>query len=169
MKVRGIAMWARVHEAADPFGDDKPKFSIDLIINDKKELKRLKDEGLNPKKKKSEDGFPVFSFETLAKDSQGNDRRPPAVVDRSGSRDFYEPIGNGSDVVVMFTPREWNMKGRKGIKGYLNGVQVLNHVAYGETFDSYDEEDGVEDQGPANAEASTGGEAEDFWDSETED
>ena len=175
MKVRGIAMWAKVHEAVDQFGDDKPKFSIDLIVEDKKELKRLKEAGISPKKKKSDDGHPVFTFSTLEKDKEGNTRRAPTVVDRSGHRSFYEHIGNGSDVVVMFTSQEWHMKNRTGVKGYLNGVQVLNHVPYGESFDAYDDEGGDEEEsnegtgagnkGTEGAKEKDGGD-EDFWDSQ---
>ena len=75
----------------------------------------------------------------------------PKVVDGM-KRPFSQLIGNGSEVAVKYTTRDWEYAGKSGVAMDLKAVQVLKHISYGdgEDFDV--------------VESSTGGDVDDMDD-----
>ncbi len=149
----GFAKWAHVHEPKPPFkGEDKePRYEIEVHFDPEdpawkkwctevtahwRSLPDIKNnQGENVKrhapikKEMTPDGIPTgrlyVTFRTGAQFAPGvfdqYARRMPKTV----------KIGNGSKVIVNYTPAEFGNKGvGVGLSFYLNGVQVLELVEF---------------------------------------
>lgn len=96
--------------------------------------------GINPKEDKAGEEYWVAKRAT--KTRAGNDAKPPKVVD-GGLHPVTEDIGNGSVCNINVTLFPWTKGKQRGVKLYLNAVQVVNHVPYGTSggVDDFDEID----------------------------
>lgn len=146
MVVQGKAFWASVQSPNTTYD---PVYSVDLVV-DLETAKRLKAEGLEVKKKKEGDkGFEagdlVVKFKRKAFKKSGEPNSAPTVVDAK-KNPFSELIGNGSVVKVSYTPFEWSYAGKSGTTGWLNAVQVIEHVPYEGGFgvDEFESEEGTD-------------------------
>lgn len=127
LKIDGISMYACVQKP-NKMSD---KFEITLIVDDK-DCETLKELGLDTAKDqdRNEKSFPEFPghvFKFKKKAELGG----PKVVDSTGAPvDCL--IGNGSKVRVYITVADWVFNGKKGVSGYLNAVQIIDLVEFGE-------------------------------------
>lgn len=135
MKINGICKWASV---IDPNTKFDPKWCINVYPS-QEILKKLKSNGFAIKKDDSGDEF--IHLKRSCTTRAGKKMEPPMVVGRDGKTPFTDAIGNGSEVNVLFG--DYDVSGKK--YGYLNGVQVLVHVPYGDSF----EDEGEGDDEPA--------------------
>lgn len=78
----------------------------------------------------------------------------PRVVDMN-KEPFYELIGNGSVINVLYDLREWTGYSGSGVKADLRAVQVVDHVPFSgnepvnlDEFDSVATTDADEDDSP---------------------
>jgi len=124
MKIKGIAYWPSVYQPNTTF---TPKYCIDLIV-DKEGKEQIEAEGIKVVADEDRGGFLVkFSLNAFRKD--GSAANKPEVVD-SANEPTDVQFGNGSEVVVMYHPYEWAYVGKSGVKGILDGVQILKLVEY---------------------------------------
>lgn len=142
--VEGIALWASVQEPNTTFD---PRYSIDLVIDDEtKEI--LEAQGLPIKKAEdvkeaSKYGKWVVKFKQPAINKKTGQANPAPIVLDAKKNPFTDLIGNGSRVKVAVNISEWSFGNKKGIAGYLKGVQVLDLVPYSKSpVDEFEEEDG---------------------------
>lgn len=137
MKVMGTAMWASIQAPNTTYD---PVYSIDLIVTEDV-AESLKAMGL--KVKSTEDGF-VVKFKRNQFRADGTENNKPAVRD-ADNQPFADLVGNGSRVIVQFSTYEWSNKFGKGISADLQGVQVVELVAYrngdGDEFEPLNESD----------------------------
>jgi hypothetical protein len=117
-----------------------PEWSINMYVDDEGR-DALMAAGCNPKEDK--DGAEFFVAKRATKSRAGADIKPPIVVDAKKAP-FTEDIGNGSVCNVAVTLFPWSKGKAKGVKLYLQAVQVLTHVAYNkggvDAFEVYDTE-----------------------------
>ena len=122
--IKGIAMWAFLNKK----NEMSDAYQMDVTKLDKKSVQTLKDLGIPVKKDEAdpkEDGYKGY-YVTLK-----SAKFAPKVFDAKKKAVPPEVlIGNGSVVKVSTTPYEWKFKGKSGISGNLNAVQVLNLVEY---------------------------------------
>ena len=163
LKLRGTAYWARVYEGnADEYGG-KEFYKITIAPDDESWVKFNKS-GLTLKPKETGDDNELsVTFRRDVNAKSGIDKRgkpwtmgggPPQVVDEDGY-EFTKLIGNGSVVEVaveVYTVKAGPMKGKKGHR--LEGVKVLEHVAYEAPDDEEESADSPEPE--AKVETPTG-------------
>lgn len=119
--------WAKVHRPGKAYDEGHPdEWSITMYVTDE-DREALMARGAMPKEDK--DGAEFFIAKRATKSRAGGDIKPPVVVDRTKAT-FTDDIGNGSVCNVAVTVIPWTKGQRKGVKLYLQGVQVVNHVAY---------------------------------------
>lgn len=109
---------------------------------DNKQAAVLADHGF--KLKTEEDGTQSYRFKRKTqgtkKDGTGKfDKKAPNVIDAS-KEPFDRLIGNGSLVNVQYNVKTDTIMGNTYITGDLVGVQVLEHVAFGENSDEFEDE-----------------------------
>lgn len=138
MKIKGYAKWASVHSPNTTF---EPVWSIDLVISEAS-ADALKKLGLKPKKDK--DGDLVYKFKRKVNRVDGDTNEQPKCVDKA-NQPFYKLIGNGSEVIVLFSTYEWSNKFGSGVGADLKGVQVLELVSFGDDEDFENLEEGDEE------------------------
>ena len=137
--VAGKAYWAKLDQAQNPFDESKPRWSLDVCL-DANGVKAMKAEGLTIKDKQDDRG----KFMTLYKDQflrNGTELPKPRLMDSQKNDISGTIVGNGSDVRVSFTIREWKMNNKEGKRPVLKDVQVLNLVEYSPP-DEFDVEEG---------------------------
>lgn len=137
--VAGKAYWAKLDQAQNPFDETKPRWSLDVSL-DANGVKAMKAEGLTIKDKQDDRG----KFMTLYKDQflrNGTELPKPRLMDSQKNDISGTIVGNGSDVRVSFTIREWKMNNKEGKRPVLKDVQVLNLVEYSPP-DEFDVEEG---------------------------
>ncbi len=146
IEVEGIAMWASVHQAKQPFvaTNDKgkvnyPTFQLELIV-DEANAKIFKDNGVNPTNVKVDDltkkrkeypehpGKLVFTLRRTTHKQDGTEKLKLEVVDAAGNTiPETTMVGNGSKVAVRTNPYK-NQYGTTSNE--LLGVQVLELVSF---------------------------------------
>ena len=150
--VSGKAYWAKLDKAQNPFDQAKPRWSIDVSLN-AEGIKFMKGHGVPIKDKEDDRG----KFVTLYKDqflTNGSELPKPRLMDSQKNDISGTLVGNGSLVKVSFTPREWKMNNRKGVRAVLKDVQVLDLVEYSPP-DEFDVEEGYVSDTPSEASDTT--------------
>jgi hypothetical protein len=141
MKIQGKCKWASIQTPNTTF---EPSWSIDIIVDNQKaaELKKL---GL--KTKVDKDGDLVFKIKRKVSKADGTPNSPPKCVDRQ-NEPFTKKIGNGSEVIALFSVFEWKNKFGSGVSADFRGVQVVQHVPFGddEDFEVLEEEIGTSEK-----------------------
>jgi hypothetical protein len=126
--------WASVQKPNIQF---EPCWEIKVHLN-KEQASKLQAEAkaLNPKgiKIKQEGDEFTFRFKRKVEKADGTENKAPVVCGPGGIDDkFTRLIGNGSICNVQYLLIAYdNKKFGKGITTDLKGVQVLEHVPYGE-------------------------------------
>jgi|TARA_R110002020_G_scaffold17190_4_gene60630 hypothetical protein len=126
--ITGKSYWAKLQNAQNPFDESKPRWSIDVALN-ADGVKLIKGHNIPIKDKEDDRG----EFVTMYKDQylrDGTELPKPRLMDAQKNDISGTLIGNGSLVKVSFTPREWKMSGRAGVRAVLKDVQVLDLVSY---------------------------------------
>ena len=125
--IQGEAYWAHVitpNTKWNPEGE----WSIEICNLDTINKEITKADGLTIKNKNDDRGDFV-TLKQYARTKEGS-HRPMRVED--GKRNPFPPdqlIGNGSKVNASYYPKAYTQYGG-GVKGYLQGVQVVNLVKY---------------------------------------
>lgn len=141
MIIRNVVVkWASVHEPNTRF---KPRWEVN-IYPDEETCAMLEQEYKLELKTEKDTGEKFYKCTRSVTTAKGKELTPPKVVGRDPKVPFTENIGNGSICNVMVTIREVDAFGQKKMKAYLDGIQVMEHVPYGETFE--DETDGSEEE-----------------------
>ena len=116
--LKGKAYWAKLDRASNMFDTNKPRWSIDLSLDKK-------------------------SADEITK---------PRLIDAKKNDISGTLIGNGSIVKVAYYPYKWNYSlgntERNGVKGILQGVQVIDLVEY-VPKDGFEEEEGYMSDTPS--------------------
>lgn len=104
----------------------QPQWSVEMLLNaaDAKQMKAL---GFNVKD--SEDG-PFLKAKSVVTTRGGKVNRKPVLVGPDPAVPFEEEVGNGSVCNVLVYAKYVTVSGKKYLACYLNGVQVIEHVAY---------------------------------------
>ena len=119
--------YAKVHVPGKAYEETAPpEFSINCYVSDE-DREALMARGVNPKEDK--DGAEYFIAKRATKSRAGADVKPPIVVDAKKAP-FTDDIGNGSVCNVAVTLFPWSKGKAKGVKLYLQAVQVMTHIAY---------------------------------------
>ena len=108
----------------------------------------MKGHGVSIKDKDDDRG----KFVTMYKDqflSNGNELPKPRLMDTQKNEMNGTLIGNGSLVKVSFTPREWKMNNRNGVRAVLKDVQVIDLVEYSPP-DEFEVEEGYVNDTPSS-------------------
>ena len=150
--VSGKAYWAKLDKAQNPFDQAKPRWSIDVSLN-AEGIKFMKGHGVPIKDKEDDRG----KFVTMYKDqflNNGSELPKPRLMDSQKNDISGTLVGNGALVKVSFTPREWKMNNRKGVRAVLKDVQVLDLVEYSPP-DEFDVEEGYVSDTPSEASDTT--------------
>lgn len=122
--------WCHLTRPDTAFGDSK--WSIEMRLPDGELAKNLKDSGFNMKDKKDKQGNIIKNCLVAKKATQGKEgpNKAPMVVHLDGKTPFTEDIGNGSICNVKVQAKAWKVNGKWILSLYLEGVQVVEHVAY---------------------------------------
>jgi hypothetical protein len=125
--ISGDAYWAHVITPNTKFNPDG-EWSIEVCNLDDTNKKIAKSDGLTIKNKGDERG----DFVTLKQYARTKDGtfRPMSVKD--AQRNLFpndKRVGNGSKINASYYPKEYTQYGG-GVKGYLQGVQVVDLVEY---------------------------------------
>lgn len=135
--VKGIAQWAKVFEQNRDMGDFHKDYngqtSIDVIL-EPDQLAILAASGSRHSPKPTEDGIKVKfrrKWEHPTIPALGGAPKVVNAEDQEWSLDEFGLIGNNSEVEVFFTVYDTKMG--KGTR--LEGIRVLNHVAYETEYD----------------------------------
>ena len=113
----------------------------------------MKGHGVPIKDKEDDRG----KFVTMYKDqllNNGSELPKQRLMDSQKNDISGTLVGNGSLVKVSFTPREWKMNNRKGVRAVLKDVQVLDLVEYSPP-DEFDVEEGYVSDTPSEASDTT--------------
>jgi|TARA_R100000149_G_scaffold38234_1_gene14728 hypothetical protein len=130
--IQGTAYWASVTQPNTTY---EPTWTIDVGNLSAKAKKILKADGLGDQiKNKGDEKGDFISIKQKVNKRDGSTFEPPKVVDGM-KRPFTSLIGNGSEVAVKYSAREWEYNGKSGVKADLKAVQVINHIPYGDTED----------------------------------
>ena len=89
------------------------------------------------------DGNETDDFEVSCKNQE-----QPRIVnrDKTVEKDFETLVGNGSTVKAQLYLKPYVMQGKVGVTAYLNSVQLLDIIEYGNGGDMFDDEtDGTDD------------------------
>lgn len=122
MKITGKARWAKVFEPSDLSG----KYEVDITHISDADAAKLSAAGIEVKADEDSGNWVKAKADSSYK---------PKIVTKA-NKDWPDStlIGNGSLCYFLVNPFEWTFKGKTGMSLGLNGVQVLEHVAYGGTF-----------------------------------
>lgn len=116
--------WAKLIAPDTAFG--KNEWSIDLVLSEE-QAKEFGDLGFNVREK---DGDKLLRLKKKAVTAAGAINKPPQVVGPD-AMPFTEEIGNGSICNINFSAKAWAVGATPTLAGYLNGVQVVQHVGRG--------------------------------------
>jgi|TARA_Y100000401_G_scaffold112469_1_gene111936 hypothetical protein len=125
--ISGEAYWAHIMSPNTKFNPEG-EWSIEVCNLDATNKKIAEADGLTIKNKEDDRG----DFVTLKQYARSKDGtfRPMTVKD--AQRNPFpndKRVGNGSKVNVSYYPKEYTQYGG-GVKGYLQGVQVIDLVEY---------------------------------------
>lgn len=134
--LRGRTAYARVMgPPMDNFDKDGKEWKLDFIIDDNKDLARLKKLGVSDRVKQKEDyldGAPHMTLRQKAQRKENNqlvDNDPPAIEDIFGKE--WNPktaLGNYTVIDIKLRIADYGKGFKKGI--YINGIRVLELVPY---------------------------------------
>ena len=135
------ARYAKLFTPGKAYEESAPaEWSMNMYVDDEGR-DTLMAHGCLPKEDK--DGAEYFVAKRATKSRAGAEVKPPIVVDAKKAP-FTEDVGNGSVCNVRVTLFPWTKGKQKGVKIYLQAVQVLTHVPYNrggaDAFDVYDVE-----------------------------
>lgn len=141
VKIRNARVkYARVIRPGKAYDSSLPdEWSINIYPTDE-DRDTLMAHGVNPKEDK--EGNEYWLAKRSTKTKAGKDAKPVPVV--NGRKEpVSEDIGNGSVCNINVTMFPWTKGRQKGVKLYLNAVQVVNLVPYnsGGGADDFDEID----------------------------
>lgn len=129
--------YAKVIRPGKAYDDSHPdEWSVNMYVTDE-DRDALMARGANPKEDKEGNEYWMAKRGTVTRNSKA--QKPPTVVD-AAKRPFTEDIGNGSVCNIVVTLIPWEKAKRKGIKLFLNAVQVVNHVAFRNSDEDYFDE-----------------------------
>ena len=113
------------------------------------ESKEVDPKGKGIKIKKEEDGTLTYRFRRKESRPDGTLNHPPVAVGKDGKTPFTENIGNGSicNVQYIFVKYE-HPKFGAGVTNDFKGIQVIEHVEYGEKDGGVFEDEGEESYTP---------------------
>ncbi len=138
-----VVKYAKVHKPGKAYEPSDPdEWSINFYPSDE-DREALMAHGCNPKQDKEGADYWVAKRKVVTKD--GTAAKPPQVVDRAKAACLDE-IGNGSVCNLIVTLFPWQMNRRRGVFVYLNAVQVVTLITYGDPasmFDSFGDGDGT--------------------------
>jgi hypothetical protein len=126
------------------YDGDGMEWSFDLAV-DENTLAEMEKEGVKSKfKNKSDDRGDFYQFRKDTVKRDGQPAKPIEVVDKRGKPwDTSVIIGNGSLVDVKYLLKEYDFKGKKGIRRNILAIRVKDHVPYeGEEREDFDFDDG---------------------------
>jgi hypothetical protein len=133
---KGTIYWACIQHLNTMSG----KYELDLSI-DKEEAKAFKAEGITVKKDEPKEGQPDKGLWVKMKS-----KYPAKVVDVDKMPLDGKTVGNGSKVKVVWSPFDWNFKGKKGTSAGFTVVQVIELVEYNAgSLDELDDAEGPSD------------------------
>ena len=125
-----VVKWASV---IDPNTRYTPRWEV-CIYPDEEGIKVCEKAGIGFKED-NETGELFFRATRNVTTKAGKELSPPELFDAANKPwDRTKLIGNGSVCNVIFDTKEIDAFGKKHTKVYLNKLQVINHVAFGETF-----------------------------------
>lgn len=133
VKVDGLAFYACILRPNKESG----AFCVDLAV-DEDTSNTLKGLGLQPAKRQDgtkvtheDTGMDVFRFKKKLTDRNGKALTKPQLVDSSGNP-LDVLVGNGSKVRLYGSAFSYTFKGRSGVSGGLDALQVieLNEVSF---------------------------------------
>jgi hypothetical protein len=138
-----VVKYAKVHRAGKAYEPSNPdEWSINFYPSpDDREA--LMAHGCNPKQDKEGAEYWIAKRKVVTKD--GKAAQPPQVVDHTKAA-CSDDIGNGSVCNLIVTLFPWEMNRRRGVYVYLNAVQVVNLITYGDPvamFDTFSDGDGT--------------------------
>ncbi len=141
VKIRNARVkYAKVIRPGKAYDESQPdEWSVNIYPTDE-DRDTLMAHGANPKEDK--EGHEYWVAKRSTKTKAGKEAKPVPVV--NGRREpFTEDIGNGSVCNINVTLFPWTKGKQLGVKLYLNAVQVVNHVPYGNSggVDDFDEID----------------------------
>jgi hypothetical protein len=120
--------YAKVIRPGKAFDEGNPdEWSVNMYLTDE-DREALMARGINPKEDK--DGNEYWTAKRSTVTSNKAEAKPPVVVTAAKAPWGGDDIGNGSVCNVAVTLIPWEKAKRKGIKLYLNAIQVVNHVPY---------------------------------------
>ena len=79
---------------------------------------------------KEHEGKPCIKFKRKVARKDGEQNPKPRIVD-ADNMPFDGLVGNGSKVNVQYRIWDWSYAGRSGVSADLQGVQVIDLVAFG--------------------------------------
>lgn len=118
-------------DGAKNYEGDGLEWSFDLVVEGDT-LAEMEKEGVKAKPKNKGDGRGDFyQFRKATVNADGKPAKPIEVVDKAGKPwDRNVAIGNESVVDVKYLLKEYEYKGKKGIKRNILAVRVKDHVPY---------------------------------------
>ena len=117
----------------------EPCYKVDLILT-KDQAERMAAVGF--KVRTDKDGDKVLRVKKKTMTKSGTPMEAPSCVGPDGETIFTERIGNGSVLNVSIFAKYIEVSGTTYLPAYLNGVQVVEHVAYKGAADFGDVSDG---------------------------
>jgi hypothetical protein len=169
--------WASVHTPNTKF---EPAYEIECLLSKeqalalKKESKELDPKGKGIKIKQDEDSGQLYiRFKRKVERPDGTSNPKPVCVSKDGKTPFEKLVGNGSICNVQYSFVAYkNPKFGEGVTNDFKGLQVLEHVAYGEVdgecFGDEDSEFDSEDTVTAPTKSKSKPKAESFDDDDFE-
>jgi hypothetical protein len=137
--------YAKLIRPGAAFDEGQPDlWSVNMYVTTEDEGK-LFALGVSPKTDKEDQAFYVAKRNVTSK--TGAPVKPPSLVDAK-KQPVTEEVGNGSVCNIAVTPFAWKKGAKTGVILYLNAVQVINHVPFG-NFDPFTEIE-VPDAPPAD-------------------
>jgi hypothetical protein len=124
--------WCKVHEPDTKF---ESAWMTDILFDkvaDADEIETMRDQGYNFKEYKDGNDPDVLYIRAKSKThtKAGKANRPPMVVGRDGTTPFTEEIGNGSECNIKLYVKKFAINKDGTLTTYLNGLQVVSHVAF---------------------------------------
>lgn len=105
------------------------KWQMTLVLDDQPELvKELEAAGF-PFTSKGDDKYQLKLKKEVETKTGTNER--PGLFGPTGNAEFTEEVGDGSICNVKVCSKAWKIKGQWMITSYIEGVQVVKHVAKG--------------------------------------
>lgn len=134
--LQGEGQWMSVQQPKLDYSKTGLQYSIDIEANEKDQDTLLGlgfDKAFKKNKKgtlvKTESGKTVFNFIRPEKRKDGELSQKPFVLDKDGN-EFDGLVGNGSEILAQISLFPYNNSFGQGMSARLDGIQVLNLIAY---------------------------------------